>query len=48
MTVKQYNCFIKLLIENLNNALDYADNPKVMKEKINRIIDNLQQTVSDK
>lgn len=46
MTDKQFNGFIRFLIDDLNEARDEADQEKKDK-KIKKIIENLQSTLED-
>ena len=46
MTDKQFNGFVRFLLDALKEANDEQD-PDKKQEKVNRIIDNLQKTLED-
>lgn len=46
MTDKQFNGYLRLVLDLLNEALSEEDETK-RKEKFERLIDNLQKTIED-
>lgn len=46
MTDKQFNGYLRLVIDLLNDALAETDETK-RKEKFEKLIDNLQKTIED-
>lgn len=46
MTDKQFNGYLRLVLDLLNDALAEPDE-KTRKEKFEKLIDNLQKTIED-
>lgn len=46
MTDKQFNCFLRFLLDAIRDAENETDEKK-HKEKIEKILDNLQKTLED-
>lgn len=46
MTDKQFNGYLRLVLDLLNEALSEKDETK-RKEKFEKLIDNLQKTIED-
>ena len=46
MTDKQFNGFLRFLLDNLKEAVEEKDEKK-KKEKLDKVITNIQQTIED-
>ncbi len=46
MTAKQFNGFIRFLLDNLKSARDEKD-PDIKEKKYQKIIDNLEEVIGD-
>lgn len=46
MTDKQFNGFLRFLLDNLKEAVEEKDDTK-KKEKLDKVIDNIQRTIED-
>lgn len=46
MTDKQFNGYLRLVLDLLNDALSETDEAK-RKEKFDKLVDNLQKTLED-
>ncbi len=45
MTDSQFNGFLRFVIDDLKEIKENSDNKEVVEQKVDRIIENLQQTI---
>lgn len=46
MTDKQFNCFLRFVLDDIREVLEQLEDGKA-KEKLEKVADNLQQTLED-